>query len=104
MKVDVLDIDRRGKGFERAIVEAVQRGHEPEILCNPLGERLGERKIVDGESHIMAEQLERLELTWVIAGATLPLAKRHYAHEFATHFQRRKAVKQLWRHISIGTQ
>ena len=32
MNVDVLHVDGGGEGFERVVVEAVQRSHEPQIF------------------------------------------------------------------------
>jgi hypothetical protein len=49
VNVDVLHVDGGGERFERVVIEAVQRSHEPQVFGDPLRQRLGQRMVVHGQ-------------------------------------------------------
>ena len=101
MNVDVLHINGRGECLERIVVKTMQRGHQAQIFGHALRDRLGQSMILDGESNIAAEQLERVEFTIFVQRISGTAAKPYDSGKTASGFERSEAFEQLRRDISV---
>src|SRR5207245_6524855 len=83
VNVYVLYVDGSGEGLERVVVEAVKGSHEPQILRHQLRESLSERMDLDGQRHVVAQQVERLKVLLVIEGIRILTTARQCSYELA---------------------
>ena len=81
VNVDVFDVNGGGKGLQSVVVEAVQRRHEAQIFRDALSQGLRERMIVDGESDVVAEQVERLEFAGIVEAIAVATAQGDEANQ-----------------------
>ncbi len=58
--------------------------------------------VVHGQSHVVAEQVERLEFAGIVEAIGLTPAQSNQAYKFAAHFERNDAFEKLGSNISIG--
>src|SRR5271170_175818 len=98
----MLHVDGGGESFERVVVEAVQGRHKVQVLRDALGEGLSERMIVDGESYVVAEQVESLELAGVVEAISVTAAQGDEAYQFAADPERDDALEEFGSDISVG--
>jgi hypothetical protein len=104
VNIHMLDVNGGGEGFERIVIEAVQRSHEAQILGNTLRNRLSEHVILNGESDVAAEQFEGVEFIVFVKRFAGTAAQTDDAGEAASGFQRSQALEQFWRDVAVRTQ
>ena len=78
VNVDVFDVDGGGEGFERVVVEAVQRGQQAQVFGDALGERLAERVILNGQCHVVAEHFKSVERVFFVNRVAGPASEGDY--------------------------
>ena len=104
VNVDVLYVDGGGKGFERVVVETVQRRHEPQIFRNTLRDGLRERVILNRQRDVAAEQFERIEFAVFVERIAGSAAESDDSGKASSGFQGREALEQFRRDVAIRTQ
>ena len=55
-----------GESFERVVVEPVQRGQQPQVFRNPLGQRLTESVILNGQRQVVAQHFKSVERVFLV--------------------------------------
>ena len=58
VNVHMLHVDGRGEGFERGVVKAVERSQQAQVLGNALRQGLRQHVVLNGNRHIVAQQVE----------------------------------------------
>src|SRR5208282_855197 len=104
MNVDVFDVDGSGESYERVVVESVQLGQQAQVFGNPLCQGLGERVILYGQRHVMAQHFESVERVLFIDRVAETASEGDYTGELSPDFQRANALEQFGRNIAHRTQ
>jgi len=104
MNVDMLDVDRGGEGFERIVVETMQRGHEAQVLRNALRDRLRQGVILNRECDVAAEQLEGVEFAVFVERLAGTAAKADDTRKASSGFQWGEALEKFGSNVAVRTQ
>ena len=96
-------VDGGGKGFERVVVEAVERGQQAQVFGYALGESLSEGVILDGERDVVAEHFKSVERVFFVEGIPLAAPESDYAGQLATNFQGAYAFEEFGCDIAVRT-
>ena len=104
MNVYVLDVDGGGKGFERVVVETMQRGREPQIFGDALRDALGQRVILNRERDVAAEQFEGVEFVVFVERIAGTASESDHSRQLSSRFQGSEAFEQFRCDVAVGTQ
>src|SRR5208337_1784817 len=104
MNVDVFNVDGGGESFKRVVVEPVQRGQQPQVFGNPLGQRLAESVILNGQRHVVAEHFKSVERFFFVGRIAGPASQGDHSGQLSPYFQRANTLEQFGRDIAVRTQ
>ncbi len=93
VNVDVLNVDGGGEGFERVVVETVQRGQQAQVFGDTLRQRLAEGVILDGQRHVVAEHFKSVERVFFVERIPLAATESDDSDELAANFQGQTPLK-----------
>src|SRR6266567_1971073 len=102
VNVYMLDIDRGSEGLKRIVVKAVQRSHQLEILRNALRDGLRECMILHCQRDITAQHFQSVEFTVFVQRIAETAAKRNYASQASSGFQRRETLEEFGSDVAVG--
>jgi len=75
-----------------AVIEAVQRRHQAQVLGYALGQRLSQRVVVDSQPNVAAQQIRGIQFRLQIGRVTRPPSQRDDSGELANRFERGQCI------------
>src|SRR4029077_13659481 len=104
MNVDMLDVNSGGEGFKRIVIEAVQRGHQTQVLGDALRDRLRQGMILNRKRDEAAEQFKGVESATCVERFAGASAKSDDAAKTSSGFQRSEALEEFGSDVTVRTQ
>src|SRR5438270_6339657 len=104
VNIYMLHINSGSEGLQSVVIETVQRCHQSQIFSYALRQRLRECVVLHCKRHVMAEQVERLQLLFLIRRIALATSQGNCANQFSSDSQRSDTAKQFRGNISIRAE
>src|SRR5580658_658072 len=104
MNIDVFHVDSGGESFECVVVEAVQRGQQPQVFRDPLGQRLTESVILNGQGYVVAQHFKSIERIFFIQAFAGPASEDDRSDQLSPDFQWANALEQFGSDVAVRAE
>ena len=104
VNIHMLHVDGGGKCFKCAVLEAVHRSQQFQILADALRQTSREIVIVRRERHVVCEEAQRFQVLGAVRTFRGSAPQRDQAHQFPPDAQRGQTPEHFRGDVSVLTQ